>query len=115
VLVVTRYRVHPDDEDGFLAEAESALAALSRRPGYLEGSIGRATDDPSLWVVSMRWESVGAYRRGLSAYDVKVTAVPLLSRAIDEPTAFEVLRGDGATEPNRPEPRGSTTGSLGSS
>jgi hypothetical protein len=27
----------------------------------------------------------------LSAYDVKIAAVPLLSTAIDEPTAYEVL------------------------
>jgi hypothetical protein len=34
---------------------------------------------------------VGSYRRALSAYDVKVTAVPLLSQAIDEPSAYELV------------------------
>jgi hypothetical protein len=34
---------------------------------------------------------VGSYRRALSSYDVKVTAVPLLSLAYDEPSAFEVM------------------------
>ncbi|HET7326538.1 MAG TPA: antibiotic biosynthesis monooxygenase [Nocardioidaceae bacterium] len=113
MLVVPRFRVEPAEETAFLADAEGALAALAARPGYLEGSIGRATDDPTLWVISMRWEGVGAYRRALSAYDVKVATVPLLSRAIDEPTAYEVVHGDGATEPNRAEPRGSAPGSLG--
>ena len=37
------------------------------------------------------WENVGAYRRALSSYDVKLHAVPLLSRAIDEPSAYEVV------------------------
>ena len=32
----------------------------------------------------------GAYRRALSAYDVKLDAVPLLSRALDEPSAYEI-------------------------
>ena len=34
---------------------------------------------------------VGAYRRALSSYDVKVGAVPLLSRALDEPSAYEAV------------------------
>ena len=37
------------------------------------------------------WEHVGAYRRALSAYDVKLHAVPLLSRALDEPSAYEMV------------------------
>jgi hypothetical protein len=40
-----------------------------------------------------RWDSVGSYRKALSSYDVKLNAVPFLSGAIDEPTAFEVLYG----------------------
>jgi len=35
--------------------------------------------------------NVGSYRRALSPYDVKMAAVPLLSEAIDEPTAYEDL------------------------
>jgi hypothetical protein len=42
-------------------------------------------------VLTTRWEHVGAYRRALSAYDVKLNAVPLLSRAVDEPSAYEVV------------------------
>ena len=41
-----------------------------------------------------RWRDVGSYRRALSSYDVKVGAVPLLSRAIDEPSAYETLEDD---------------------
>jgi hypothetical protein len=41
----------------------------------------------------MEWENVGSYRRALSPYEVKLTAVPLLSLAIDEPTAYEDLPG----------------------
>lgn len=112
MLVVTRFRVDPAEEITFLADAEAALDVLAARPGCLDASIGRATDDPALWLVSMRWDSVGSYRRALSGYDVKVAAVPLLSRAIDEPTAYEIIRGEGATEPNQARPRGSGPGSL---
>lgn len=64
---------------------------LGTYPGFIEARIGRAVDDESLVLVQVVWESVGAYRRALSAYDVKVSVVPLLSQALDEPTAFEVL------------------------
>jgi hypothetical protein len=48
-------------------------------------------DDPHLWTLTTSWESVGAYRRALSDYQVKLVAVPLMYRAIDEPSAFEPL------------------------
>ena len=53
------------------------------------GHVGRNVDDPGLWVLTTEWEGPGAYRRALSSYDVKVTAVPTLSRALDEPSAYE--------------------------
>jgi len=95
VLVVTRYEVPVERGAAFLAEARAALEVLAARPGYLAGRIGRATDDPTLWVLSMQWVGVGAYRRALSAYEVKLHGVPLLARAIDEPTAYELLHADG--------------------
>ena len=91
VVAVNRYRVAPEDQDGFLADAGPALGAFAGRPGFVDGHVGRSTDDPALWVMVTRWESVGAYRRALSAYDVKVLAVPLMYRAVDEPGAYEVL------------------------
>ena len=67
--------------------------------------VGRATDDPTLWVLSSEWESVGAYRRALSAYEVRVAAVPLLATAIDEPTAYEVLDDGGTGTPGEQRTR----------
>ncbi len=90
MLVVNRFVVEGDDAD-FRARAGAALAALGARPGYVGGQLGRAYDDPSAWTLVTEWESVGAYRRALSAYDVKVTATPLLAQSLDEPSAFEVL------------------------
>jgi quinol monooxygenase YgiN len=91
VLVVNRFRVSLDDGEVFRAELAAAHAVLAERPGYVDGQVGRNLDDPTLWVLTTRWENVGAYRRALSAYDVKLQAVPLLSRALDEPSAYEVV------------------------
>ena len=91
MLVVTRFHVTDAGDDAFLDEARAALEVLSQRPGYVRGHIGRCTDDVSLWVLSTHWLGVGAYRRALSSYDVKVRATPLLQRALQEPSAFEVI------------------------
>ena len=91
VLVLTRYVVPAGEAEEFLVMARRALAALAARPGCRGGTVGRNADDGSLWVLATTWQSVGAYRRALSAYDVKLHAVPLMYRALDEPTAFEHL------------------------
>lgn len=87
MLVVTRHR--PADAEEFLAAASSALAALSARPGCESAEVVRAIDDAGLFLIVSRWQDVGSYRRALSSFEVKLAAVPLLSTAIDEASAFE--------------------------
>jgi hypothetical protein len=105
VLVISRFRYDADSTDRALDELTSCLEGLGRCHGFLEGAVGRAADEPSLWVLQTRWDAVGSYRRALSTYDVKAAVVPLLSQAIDEPSAYEILVGEGATEPNEARPR----------
>jgi quinol monooxygenase YgiN len=91
MLVLNRFVVPPDTQDGFVEQAHTALAALAARPGYQSGRLTRALDDPSYWTLVTEWESVGAYRRALGGFDVKVHATPLLALSLDEPSAFETL------------------------
>jgi heme oxygenase (mycobilin-producing) len=91
VLVVNRFRIGADEVADFTDRASQALAALAARPGYVRGELGRAYDDPAHWTLVTEWASVGAYRRALGGYDVKVQATPLLSQSLDEPSAFEIL------------------------
>jgi quinol monooxygenase YgiN len=100
VLVVNRFR---EADPAFREHLEQALAVVTAQRGCEDGRLGRNVDDPELWVMVTRWADVGSYRRALSSYDVKIGAVPLLSRALDEPSAFEDLDGD----LNRSIPRGS--------
>ncbi len=96
VLAATRYQVPPSEADAFLQLARTALAALAARPGHEWGAVARSTDDPRTWTLTTRWESVGAYRRALGSYEVKLHAHPLMYLAVDEPSAFEeLLRSDG--------------------
>jgi hypothetical protein len=87
VLVVNRFR----GGDDLRADLEGVHALLSGFPGYVDGAVGRNLDEPDLWVLTTRWENVGAYRRALSSYDVKLQGIPVLSRAIDEPGAYELV------------------------
>jgi hypothetical protein len=93
VLVVNRFRVPPGPaaEAALRSDLEAVHALLATNPGYVDGWLGRNLDDPGLWLLSTRWENVGSYRRALSSYDLKLHGVPVLSRAIDEPTAYEVV------------------------
>ena len=94
LVVISRHRVP-------LQEAKIALEVLGVQPGCVSATIARSTDDFDLLVITTQWETVGAYRRALSSYDVKVGAVQLLATAADETTAFEVLYhrdAEGVTE-----------------
>lgn len=91
VLVVTRYVVPLDEAAAFHGLGRAALQALTARPGCTAGFLARSVDDPTMWTLTTTWASTGDYRRALGAYDVKVHAVPLMYRALDEPTAYEPL------------------------
>jgi heme oxygenase (mycobilin-producing) len=88
VISVTHFRA---GDETFEAQAQRALDALSARPGFVRGSLGRSTDDDTAWVLVTEWANVGSYRRALGDYDVKLRATPLLGRAIDLPSSFESL------------------------
>jgi quinol monooxygenase YgiN len=91
LLVVSRFRVDDAERAVFLAAAGRAVAALAAQAGCLAVSIGQSTDESGLIAIRSEWVGVGAYRRALSAFDVKVEAIPLLSSAIDEPSAYELV------------------------
>jgi hypothetical protein len=98
MLVVNRFVVPAEGPGGdeFVERATAALSALAARPGYVRGELGRAYDDPAHWSLVTEWESVGAYRRALGSFDVRVHATPLLAQSLDEPSAYEVLARTGA-------------------
>ena len=91
LLVVTHYRITDDMSQAFREEARLALTTMSERAGFVRGHLGRATDEAARWVLSTEWEGVGAYRRALSSYDVKLHVTGVMLRALEEPSAFEVL------------------------
>jgi heme-degrading monooxygenase HmoA len=88
VFAVTRLRVPHSDAAAFAADVDALLATLAARPGYRDGEVGRCTDDPALWALVTRWDGVGAYRRALSAAEVKIAGAPVWVHALDEPGVY---------------------------
>jgi len=116
VIAAVHLRAEPAESPAdFQARAAEALRALAARPGYLRGSLGRAADDVADWLLLTEWESVGAYRRALGNYQVKLLATPVLGLAEDRPSAFEQLLviGPDRTEQVRASDRAAEDGQRG--
>ena len=88
MFAVTRLRVPAAEAGAFTAAAGDLLAALRARPGFRDGELGRAADDPELFALHTAWDGVGAYRRALSAAEVKIAGAPVWQHALDEPGVF---------------------------
>ncbi|MBC6461624.1 antibiotic biosynthesis monooxygenase family protein [Actinomadura sp. HBU206391] len=91
MIAITRYRVPIEDSETFTDQASAVLRALAACSGYRTGRLGRTVDDPTLWALVTEWDGAGFYRRGLGAYDVRMTFIPLSVLAIDEPGAYEIV------------------------
>lgn len=88
MIAISRFRVPPERADDFVSQARAAIEVLSTAAGFQSADLGRNTDEPTLWTITSRWRNVGSYRRGLGSYEAKLTVAPLLSEAIDEPSAY---------------------------
>ena len=88
MFAVTRLRATGEDADALAAAVSPLLAALAARPGFRDGELGRSADDPALWALVTRWDGVGAYRRALSAAEVKIAGAPVWVHALDEPGVY---------------------------
>jgi quinol monooxygenase YgiN len=89
VLVVTRFIVPDAGRCDFTASATRLQSALAARPGHVRSQLACALDDPERWVLVSEWVGVGAWRRALSAYEVRIEAVPLMALADAEPAVYE--------------------------
>ena len=87
--MISRFRVQRPDAELFHGQAEAALEVLAGRPGCRSTDLGQNVDDPELWTVVTRWDDIGSCRRALGSTEAKLTVVPLLSRALDEPSGYE--------------------------
>jgi quinol monooxygenase YgiN len=89
MLAIARFSTPLAQAAEFEAQLSVALEAFSACAGFVSGEFGQNLDDTTMWSLVTHWENVGTYRRALSNLNVKMNAIPLLARAIDEPGAYE--------------------------
>ena len=90
MLAIARFSTPLAQAAEFEAQLSVALDAFSACAGFVSGEFGQNLDDITMWSLVTHWENVGSYRRALSNLNVKMNAIPLLARAIDEPGAYEL-------------------------
>jgi len=89
MIALSRFRVPAADVAAFRVGADDAVKVLSTKDGMLSIDLAQNLDDRELWTITSRWSDIGSYRRALGGLESKMVVVPLLSLAIDEPSAFE--------------------------
>ena len=89
MIAVARFEIPLASAQDFRDELEGVRDVLAEAAGFIGGEVGQNLDEPTLWVLTTRWENVGSYRRALSSTRAKLEAIPVLARAIDEAGAYE--------------------------
>ncbi len=87
MLAISRFRV-PGDPSGFRLQAQAVVEQFASSRGSEGAELVQNLDEPELWAIVSRWSDVGSYRRAFSGTPAKMVLVPLLSLAIDEPSAY---------------------------
>lgn len=87
MMAISRFRV-PGDASGFRAGAQAVVARFVASAGCEGAELVQNLDEPELWAIVSRWTDVGSYRRAFNGTDAKLVLYPLLSLAIDEPSAY---------------------------
>ena len=99
MLLVCRFTVAETGVEAFTGRVDRALALLTAQPGCRRAQLSRSTDEADRFVLTVEFDSVVAYRRAMSPFEVREHVIPLLSEAsTDEPAAYEPLlvAADGA-------------------
>lgn len=89
----------PGDPSGFRLQATAVVEQFSSSQGSGGAELVQNLDDPELWAIVSRWADVGSYRRAFNGTPAKLVLVPLLSLAIDEPSAYAMPSDVGENRP----------------
>ena len=79
------------DSEQWRLEAQTALTVVAQHSGFLDAQILHSPDEPSRYLVEVRWQDVGSYRRAMSSTEMKLHVWPFLAGMLNEPTVYETL------------------------
>lgn len=87
MLVVTTYRVHPDDAGAFKALNERMAADARRRPGNNFLLVAQDIGDPAVFHLTEGWTDQAAIEEHIAGYDFQTVLAEAQKLRIEERVA----------------------------
>lgn len=98
MIVNNRFQVSESAAE-FVAGATAVVEHYRACTGNEAAELLQCLDEPQLWLIHSRWANVGSYRRAFNGTEAKLVLLPLLSQAINEPSAFDEPEAVGSNLP----------------
>lgn len=91
IAVIAQLVVPADARDHFDQGYERMVALCTESRGFLSSELGQSTDSLEDLTLIHRWADVGAYRKFLGRYEVKLEVIPFLSTFTKESVTVEIV------------------------
>ena len=91
IAVVAQLVVPAAARAQFEQGSERMMELCAQSPGFLSSELGQSTDSLEDYTVIHRWADVGAYRKFLSRYEVKLEVIPFLSTFTKDSVTVEII------------------------
>ena len=91
IAVIAQLVVPADARGHFDQGCERMVELCVESPGFLSSELGQSTDSLEDFTLIHRWADVGAYRKFLSRYDIKLEVIPFLSTFTKTSVTVEII------------------------
>jgi hypothetical protein len=88
---ISQWQFRVDNLEHWRNETQTVVNHLATMAGFNSAHVARYVDDAQIVTLTIMWQSVGTYRKALSASSSKILVWPYLANATEVPGAFEVL------------------------
>ncbi len=92
IAVVAHLVVPSAERDAFDQGYDRMGELFTQSSGFLSMELGQSTDSLEEFTLIHRWQDVGAYRKVLSRYEVKLEVIPFLSKFTRDSATVEIIR-----------------------
>ena len=91
IAVVVQLVVPAAERARFEQGCERMVELCAESPGFLSSELGQSTDSLEDFTLIHRWADVGAYRKFLSRYEIKLEVIPFLSTFTKDSVTVEII------------------------
>ena len=91
IAVIAQLVVPAAERARFEQGCERMVELCAESPGFLSSELGQSTDSLEDFTLIHRWADVGAYRKFLSRYEIKLEVIPFLSTFTKDSVTVEII------------------------